>query len=163
MTKLYIQIKDGSPVNHPVYTSNLLQAFGTIPSNWEPFVRVEKPDVGIYEIVEGDKPTYEKVNGVWTDVWFVRAMTQAEKLAKQQTVKDFWAQRPYASNWSAWTFDENLCDYVPPIPRPEPEEGKRIAWCGAENNWKEVPPLPVDGKPYIFNYYEWKWIEAPNV
>ncbi len=163
MIKLYIQVKDGVPINHPAYTENLLYSLGEIPSDWEPFIRVKRPELGVYEILEDEQPTYQRVNGVWTDVWFVRPMTNAEKLAAQQAVKDFWATRPYASNWSAWTFDENTCGFVPPIPRPPPVEGKKVFWCGAENNWKEAPPLPNDGKLYKFNFYDWQWVESPNV
>lgn len=159
---LFIQVKEGQPVNHPALEQNLIEAFGQVPPDWEPFIRVERPTPLIYEIVEDEQPSYRKINGVWMDYWYVRPMTNAEKTSKQQRVKDFWASRPYASNWAAWTFDENLCEYVPPIPRPAPVEGKRVFWCGAENNWKEVPPLPDQGNSYIFDFYQWKWVKNSN-
>lgn len=156
--KLYIQVENGQCVNHPAFEDNLRQAFGDIPANWEPFDRIERPTTGIYEVLESDLPTYQKVNGTWTDVWAVRAMTAAEKAAKQQSVKDAWAAREQAANWSAWTFNEETCQYDPPIPRPEPVEGKIVFWSGADNNWKEAPAYPQDGKQYKFDFFAWTWI-----
>ena len=63
-------------------------------------------------------------------------MTEEEKTAKQQAAKDLWAQRPNLDNFSAWTFDEELCQYVPPIPRPD--DGKIYRWNGSTNAWVEV-------------------------
>lgn len=157
---LFIQVKDGQPINHPALPVNLIQAFGLIPSDWEPFLRVERPSLQLYEILESEEPTYQKVNGVWTDVWAVRPMTSDEKAAKQQVIKDAWAARPYAQNWAAWIFNEDLCTYEPPIALPEPVEGKRIAWCGAEYNWKELPSYPDNGKNYTFNFFAWEWVEV---
>jgi hypothetical protein len=159
---LYIQVIAGQPVNHPAFQDNLVEAFGGIPNNWEPFVRVEKPNE-LYKVVS-DEPTYEKIDGVWTDVWSIRDMTAEEKAAYQQPIKDAWAVRPQAENWSAWTFDDATCQYVPPIPRPEPDQTKIDAgiftvWCGAENNWKDTPPRPQDGKQYKFDFLAWSWVE----
>jgi len=109
--------------------------------------------------MESNEPAYEKVNGVWTDVWYKRDMTVEEKTVRQQVAKNQWAARDQAENWSAWTFDEETCSFVPPIPRPEPVEGKIVFWCGAENNWKETPPYPQDGKQYGFDFFAWIWVE----
>ena len=146
--------------SHPAYPANLVQAFGEVPSNWEPFLRVQSPDLGVYQVLESQEPTYQKVNGVWTDVWSLRDMTPEEKAAKQQTVKDAWATREQAQNWSAWVFNEDTCAYEPPIPRPAPVEGKIVVWCGAENNWKETPAYPQDGKNYRFDFFAWVWVEV---
>ena len=137
---LYIQIENGQTVNHPAFEDNLLQAFGSIPSNWEPFTRVERPTPSIYQVLDSEEPTYQKVNGVWTDVWDLRDMTDAEKAAKQQAVKDAWAANPNASNFTAWTFDESICAYVPPIPRPT--DGKIYTWQGITNSWIVVSATP---------------------
>lgn len=163
---LYIQVENGQTVNHPAFEDNILQAFGNIPNNWELFIRVERSILGIYEVLESEEPTYEKVNGAWTDVWALRPMTDAEKAAKQQTVRDAFNAREQAENWSAWTLDEETCTMRPPIPRPEPDESKleqRIAtfWCGADNNWKDTPPYPQNEKQYKFDFFEWIWKEIP--
>jgi len=85
--KLFIQIKSGQPVNHPAFEDNLIQAFGAVPDHWEQFIRVERPIPGVYEILESDQPIYQKVDGVWTDVWSLRPMTEYE-ITKQQEVRD---------------------------------------------------------------------------
>ena len=161
--KLYIQVENGQTVNHPAFEDNLLQAFGHIPSNWEPFIRVERPNP-VYGVLESDSPTYQKINGVWTDVWAVRPMTQEEKVAKQQVVKDEWAAREQVSNWSAWIFNEDTCKYDPPIPRPQPDQTKLdqgifTFWSGADNNWKDTLPYPQDGSQYKFDFFAWTWIK----
>lgn len=160
---LYIETKDGQPVNHPAFEDNLLQAFGQIPDHWEPFVRVERPVPGVYEVLESEQPAYQKVNGTWTDVWAVRQMTTAEKTAKQQEVIAAFNAREQAENWSAWTLDEATCTMVPPIPRPEPDaaklaQGIMTFWCGAENNWKDTPVRPENSNK--FDFLAWAWVTA---
>ena len=153
---LYIKTENGETRNHPAFESNLLQAFGSIPANWEPFIRVERPVPTVYQVLESDQPVYSKVNGVWTDVWSVRDMTAEEKAAKQQAVRDAFNSREQAANWSAWALDEATCTMIPPTPRPAPVEGKIVFWCGADNNWKEAPARP-EGQ-YKFDFFAWEWI-----
>jgi hypothetical protein len=153
---LYIETENGQIKNHPAFEDNLLQAFGSIPAHWEPFIRVERPTLGVYQILESNEPVYTKVNGVWTDVWSLREMTLEEKTARQQAVITAFNEREYASNWSTWTLDEATCTMVPPIPRPEPVEGKLVMWCGADNNWKEAPARP-EGE-YKFDFIAWAWV-----
>ena len=157
---LYIETENGEAKNHPAFEHNLIEAFGSIPEHWEPFVRVERSALGVYKVVEADTPTYEKVNGVWTDVWSVRDMTLEEKTAKQELVRYVFNERAYASNWSAWTLDEATCEMVPPIPRPERIGGVNMFWCGADANWKEAPTYPVDDKQYKFDFFAWQWVEV---
>jgi hypothetical protein len=153
---LYIEIENGAPKNHPAFMDNLLQAFGSIPAQWEMFTRVERPVLGVYELLAAEESVYAKVNGVWTDVWSVREMTAEEKTAKQQAVIALFNDRDYASNWSAWTLDEATCMMVPPIPRPAPVEGVLVFWCGADANWKEAPARP-EGE-YKFDFIAWAWV-----
>jgi hypothetical protein len=154
---LYIQTENGQTVNHPALESNLIAAFGGVPDHWKPFVRVERPAIGIYEVLESELPAYQLVDGVWTDVWSVRPMTDEEKTAKQQAVIDAWALIPNAFNFTAWVLDEANLRMVPPIPRPV-EEGKIFRWSGADNNWKEAPAKP-EGQ-YVFDFAEWTWVSA---
>lgn len=135
--ELYIQVENGNTVNHPALRDNLLQAFGTIPDNWQPFVRVNSPKLEIYQVLANTEPTYQFVDGVWTDVWQIREMTDEEKLQKQNEVKEIWNARPNRENFSAWTFDEDTCEFVPPIPKPT--DGKQYYWDGTSNSWKEIP------------------------
>lgn len=135
--KLYIQVENGNTVNHPALEDNLLQAFGRIPENWQPFVRVSRPMPKLYEVLESVEPTYEFVDGVWSDVWQIREMTPEEKLEIQNTAKEDWYAKPNRENFSTWTFDEETCQFVPPIPKPV--SGGEYYWDGASNSWKEIP------------------------
>ena len=155
---LYIEIENGVTKNHPAFEDNLVQAFDEVPANWEPFVRVERPLLGLYQVLESNEPTYEKVNGVWTDVWVVRNMTTEEKAALQQRAIEAFNARAQAENWSAWILDEATCTMQPPIPRPEPIEGVNTFWCGAENNWKQAPLRPVDNNQHKFDFFAWQWV-----
>ena len=155
--KLYIQTENGQTVNHPAFEDNLVAAFGGVPDHWKPFVRVERPTLGVYEVLESEQPAYQMVDGVWTDVWSVRPMTDEEKAAVQQQVIDAWALIPNAFNFTAWVLDEATLRMVPPIPRPV-EEGKIFRWSGADNNWKEAPAKP-EGQ-YVFDFAQWTWVSA---
>jgi hypothetical protein len=160
---LYIQVENGQTINHPAYESNLLQAFGAVPNNWEPFTRVERPTLNVYQVLENDEAIYVKVDGVWTDLWNVRDMTSEERTTQQQEIIDAFNSRDQAENWAAWTLDEETCTMMPPIPRPEPDEAKlaqRIMtfWCGADNNWKDTPVRPEGN--YKFDFFAWQWVEV---
>jgi hypothetical protein len=159
---LYIETENGLCKNHPAFEDNLLQAFSSIPSHWEPFTRVEKPLPGVYQILESEDPVYQKINNVWTDVWLLREMTIEEKAAKQQAVRDMFNSHNQAENWSAWTLDEATCIMVPPIPRPEIDQTKLDAkimtyWCGADNIWKDTLVRPEGN--YKFDFINWQWVE----
>ena len=156
---LYIQTENGQTVNHPAFEHNLIEAFGGVPDHWKPFVRVERPTLGVYEVLESQDAAYEFVDGVWTDVWTVRPMTAEEIAAVHQQVIDAWALRPNAFNFTAWVLDEANLIMVPPIPRPV-EEGKIFRWSGADNNWKEAPAKPEGEGQYVFDFAQWIWVSA---
>lgn len=158
---LYIQVKNGQPLNHPALEENLLQAFGAVPFNWEPFDRIERPVPDVYEVVS-NQPVYQKIDGRWKDVWNVRPMTAEEKTAKQQEVITDFNSREQAENWAAWVFDETTCTMQPPIPRPELDETKinqgiMTFWCGVEGKWKDTPLRPKG--LYKFDFFAWTWVE----
>jgi len=153
---LYIQTVNGAVVNHPAYRNNLLEAFGSIPDNWEPFVRVDRPSPTQYQVNESEKSVYTKINGVWTDVWLpCRNMTMEEITVLHQAEKDKWALREQAANWATWIFDEATCKFLPPISKPEIGNYK---WSGADNNWREAPSMPETGGPYKFDFTQWAWV-----
>lgn len=132
--KLYIEIENNVPKNHPAFEDNLLQAFGAIPENWVAFERIEKPQLGVYNILDQEHSKYQLVEGVYKDVWLLRDMTAEEKDAKQQAAKDHWASMTDNKNFTAWVFDEVMCLYTPPVPRPD---GGRHRWDGTANSWIE--------------------------
>jgi hypothetical protein len=152
---LYIQIENENPINHPAFEDNLISAFGSIPDNWQAFARVERPEPGVYQVLTSEESTYQQVNGVWSDVWALRDMTDTERAARQQAVKDAWASRPDAANFAAWTFDESTCSYVPPTARPA--DGP-YAWRGTDNSWVAVPAYPDDGGTYRFDLTTGAWV-----
>lgn len=154
---LYIETENGATKNHPAFEHNLIQAFGSVPAHWEPFTRVERPTPSVYQVLESQEAVYAKVDGVWTDVWTIRDMTDEEKAAVHQRVIDAWALIPNAFNFTAWVLDEAALRMVPPTPRPV-EEGKIFRWSGADNNWKEAPAKP-EGQ-YTFDFAQWAWIQA---
>ena len=155
--ELYIQIKDGMPYEHPAVEKNLLETFGQIPEGWEPFVRVSRP-YGLYKVFLQSDPTYEKVDGVWTDVWHYREMTAEEKATEIQAYKDHWDSLPNRDNFSAWSFDEATRAYVPPIPKPN--DGKNYFWQGTTSLWVELPQYPDDGKKYKLDIASATWVEV---
>ena len=160
---LYIEIENGGVKNHPALEDNLMQVFGTIPDNWEPFVRVERPTHSIYQVLDPQESVYAQVDGVWTDVWIIRDMTAEEKTTKQQAVRDAFNAREQSENWSAWVLDEETCQMAPPIYAPAPNRTKLeqkiyTFWCGADNNWKDTPARP-DGN-YKFDFFAWDWVEV---
>jgi len=170
--ELFIRIKDGQPVEHPIFEDNFRQAFpdvdvNNLPPEFARFERVERPTLGVYETFVYKKPTYELVDGVYKDVWHVRDMTAEEKTAKQQgVISDFNAQEQ-AENWATWTFDATICRMVSPVPPPETDQTKVRSgiftfWCGADNNWKDTPVCPNNGKPQTFDFLAWQWVEVVN-
>jgi hypothetical protein len=87
---LYIKVIDGSPVDHPLLETNLLHIYDeleNIPDHYEPFVRVgQNVNPGLYQKVVF---TYEKIDGVWQDVWTVVDMTDDEKSVRESELKDW--------------------------------------------------------------------------
>lgn len=163
--KLYIKVADGLPIDHPAFELNLLDAFGEVPSNWEPFVRVPDPTLTDSSIVlTYSLPIYRKVDGVWRDEWQYRSKTAEELAAEKEAllapVREQWANRRYAHNFTAWVLNEEKLMYEPPIPRPAGPGLYR--WSGPDNNWKLAPPFPQDGKQYYFDFDNWVNVEITD-
>lgn len=164
--KLYIQVENGQAVNHPAFEDNLIEAFGVIPDNWEPFTRVPNPAASDNTLVlNSPEPTYQKIDGVWTDVWSFRSKTAeelaVEKEARLTALRSAWASRLYANNFTAWVLNTETEQYSAPVPRPD--DGKFYRWSGPDNNWKEADPIPQDGKQYYFDFDNWVNVEITNV
>jgi hypothetical protein len=141
MENLYIEVVDGEIINHPIFESNLIQAFPDIALNdqdkYIPFERIPQPTVGIFEVNEGVVYEFDGLNKV-RDVWKIRPMTAEEKQAKIDKIR---AMQPYPS----WTFDETTLVWSAPVPYPGelPTPGqdltnlKRYIWDEEILNWKE--------------------------
>lgn len=81
--RLFIQIENGQPIQHPIMEKNLLQAFpGTdienLPERFANFVRVPQPILPPYYIFDPSNSIYEWHNGYVKDVWSFRPMTEKE-------------------------------------------------------------------------------------
>lgn len=130
--KLFIQIRDGQPFQHPIFGENFREAFPHIDTNNLPpefarFERIQPPAVGIYEVLLG--PSYQWADGIVKDVWLVRPMSAQEKAAKQDQVKADWAEHGFQS----WSFNEATCSFVPPVPYPD--DGQRYRWDESTVSW----------------------------
>lgn len=133
--KYYIRIKDGLPFEHPILESNFKRAFpdidvNNLPPEFAEFERVKKPDLGVYEVYEG--LTYEWVDGVVKDVHNIRQLTNEEKTEKQNQVKADWAETGFPS----WIFNEETCNFDPPIPYPEDDSINVYDWNEETLSWE---------------------------
>jgi len=131
---LYIKVIDGNTVDHPVFEQNLMDAFGTIPPEYQPFIRIARPDISSITVFQNivetyETPTYRQVDGVWQDIWTVVDLTEEEKAAKIAAVRQ---TPPFAS----WTLDESTLIWNPPVPRPD--DGKFYQWNEENQTWTEV-------------------------
>lgn len=73
--RLFIQIRDGQPFEHPIIEDNFREAFPDIdpdnlPASFAPFERIAPPQITDDQILLG--PTYEWVGDVVCDVWTVK-------------------------------------------------------------------------------------------
>lgn len=137
--ELFIQIRDGQPYEHPIFKDNLLEAFPGInlhdlPSSFARFEKSEPPILGPYDICHGVE--YIWAGDVVKESYVVTRLSEEEKLAKQNDVKEAWAMNP---NWASWTFNEDLCAFEPPVPLPN--DGKHYMWEEALGEWKEVDSI----------------------
>lgn len=131
---LYIKIKDGQPFEHPIVEDNLIAAFpevdiNNLPASFAPFEKTEIPSVGVYETYKGS--VYQWEGNIVKEVHLVETMSEEEKTAKQNEVKELWYFRP---GWNSWIFNEELCIFEPPIPYPN--DGKMYIWEEALQEWK---------------------------
>lgn len=132
---LYIETENEQIKNHPAFEENLLQAFGDIPENWKPFKRVERPDIGVYEVLDPEYSEYQLVDGVYIDVWTTRNMTVEEKISKQNETISTWRTK-WGDSHLSWVFNKDICAFEPPIVKPQ--DGKIYRWDESTINWVEV-------------------------
>jgi hypothetical protein len=130
---LYIQIRNGGPFEHPIPEWNMRLLFADFdvdnpPDGFEKFVRVPLREIGIYEIYEGS--FYEKKNGVYTDVHYIRPMTEKEKRLKIENVK---RNQPYKS----WILKESTLTWH--APKPLPDEQNKYFWDESKLEWVLFP------------------------
>lgn len=133
--ELYILVKNGKPMNHPLLKENIEMVypdvdFDNLPIWLAKFERVPSPIMGPYE--KNQRNEYEFVNGVVKDVWYADPMTEDEILEKQNQEKEFWKVNGYPS----WTFDEAQCIFVPPVEYPN--DGNLYEWNEKMLTWDRI-------------------------
>jgi len=85
--RLFIQIRNGEPYEHPILEDNFVLAFpdidlNNLPENFARFERVPCDiDLDIYEVAE---VSYQFINGIVKDVWSKRPMTNEERIQKDE-------------------------------------------------------------------------------
>lgn len=138
--KLFIQLRDGQPYEHPVMEENMRQLFPehdleTDPDGFAKFTRVKKP-ILVYESIdtsyghEGCGCAYESDgDDGFKDVWKTIPMSDEEKTEKITRTKQ---DCPFLS----WTFNEPDCTMQPPVEYPE--DGREYRWNEEIINWIEI-------------------------
>lgn len=169
--RLFIQIRDGQPFEHPILDENMREAFphidqNNLPETFAEFIRVAPPVTDRFEVYEG--VTYEKVGSVYTDVHHVRPMTEEEKADKIAQIK---AHKP-GNNWrwddvklkwlppilpttgGPWRFDRQALDWVIATEPPFP------SWTLREDGLIYVAPIPrpQDGRLYHWDEPTLSWV-----
>jgi hypothetical protein len=78
--ELYIKVdENGNAIGNPYLPENLRDHFpdGVPQDQYQSFIRIERPEPGIFENVS-ETSTYQKVNGIWQDVWEITSKTNDE-------------------------------------------------------------------------------------
>lgn len=166
--RLFIQIRDGQPFEHPILDENMREAYphidqNNLPDTFAEFIRVPPPVLGHFEVYEG--VTYEKVGDYYTDVHHVRQMTEAEKADKIQAMKpgDNWRWDEEKLRWLAplmpttggpWRFDIQAGDWVIATEPPFP------SWVLRDDGLVYVAPVPrpQDGQRYRWDEPTLSWV-----
>jgi hypothetical protein len=171
--KLFIKVKDGEPVDHPITAENFAQTFPDIdtenlPPEFAKFIRVPQPQLDRFEVYEG--VTYEWNGWAFTDVHHARPMSAAEREERIQQLK---SQKPSGSwRWNEvhlrwipnlkpipktggpWRFDVAALDWVIATEPPYP------SWVLSEDgtHYTAPTPRPQDGKLYRWDEPTLSWI-----
>lgn len=107
---LFIRILDGEPFEHPILEDNFRAAYpdvdiDNLPPEFARFQRVERPETGVYEV---STVSYEWVDGLVSDVWTLRPMTDQER-------QDKIAEVMAAPHPEHFIFSEEECAWVPDL------------------------------------------------
>ena len=134
--RLFIRIKDGKPFEHPIMEDNFILAFpeidlNNLPPEFAEFIRMGPPAfLGPYQRYDG--VTYEWEGNKVKDFHHIYEFTEAERIEKQNQVKEDWAQNGFPS----WVFDEEKCTFLAPVEYPN--DGKKYIWDEQTVSWVEV-------------------------
>ena len=86
--KLFIQLRNGQPFEHPIMADNFYQAFphldeNKLPPEFAKFEKTELPTIDIFEVVDGSAYVMHP-DGVVREIWTVRPMTDDERATRTQ-------------------------------------------------------------------------------
>lgn len=106
--KLFIQIRDGRPYEHPIMEDNFRQAFpdvdvNNLPSEFARFERIAPPIANIFEVVVDSH--YEWDGDIVKDVWVTRPMTEEEEAEKRRQLTD---GAYFVLNWRKETTQQKI-------------------------------------------------------
>lgn len=166
--RLIVRVENESPVGGPILEDNFVVAFPNIDvdnlsEGWAYFEKTEKPtfdQVGVYQVLENEPEIVLQENGTYKEVWTIRNMTDEEKLAKQNLIKELWTN-PVNARLTSWTFNEATCQYEAPVAMPADANEVEYQWVDATQEWVAKPN---DGQEYVFNHEteEWEVYVAPE-
>ena len=91
------------------------------------------------------KTEYDKLKEIWYGKLKKSGFEDIER--DENTLKEY----------SSWIFNENICEFEPPI--PQPIDGKNYFWDENNIKWVENPDYPTDGLNYSFDYNSMKWVK----
>tara|TARA_R110000822_G_scaffold196718_1_gene334657 strand:+ start:310 stop:714 length:405 start_codon:yes stop_codon:yes gene_type:complete len=132
--RLFIQIRDGAPFEHPIQEDNFKFAFpqidmNNLPEEFMDFERVDQK-TELYEVFT-EMPYFIDTDNVVRN-GTKRDMTAEEKAAKIQELKDHWEIIGFPS----WVFDETTGDFSAPLPYPD--QDRKYRWNEDIVNWVEI-------------------------
>jgi hypothetical protein len=88
--RLFIQIRDGVPFEHPIIDDNFRQAFpevdtSNLPSEFANFIRIDRPKLKTFE--KNQRVEYVWDGDVVKDFWTAEQMTDEEVVAKKNEIE----------------------------------------------------------------------------
>lgn len=144
---LFIELKDGKPINHPISESNLRAFYPNLkvespPQGFARFVKKSEPikppnlRLDYAEYVLDEKLTKENGSLTYTDNYVFRPYTTEER---EELIREF---KKISPNEKDWVFDEETLTLVPPIPKPT--DGKNYIWFYPDMNIGETQGRWID-------------------
>ena len=155
MADFYIKIDSdnkliGLPEGKNALAANLPDHdFTNPPSGYVEMEMTAPPDISFQPYKKFDTTTssftgesydyiYDSSTNKAKQVWYTRDLTDAEKTAKQNEIKDQWAK----VGFSSWTWDETICGFKPPVEEPSDSinkgGSKMYQWNEATQKWDQV-------------------------
>ena len=132
---LYIKVVDGEVEGYPILESNLSEVVDNFKKNPTSLYRVYKktdmPNLTPYQVFV--RTELDIFDDVVQERHIVRDMTSTEKEAKIQDCHDVWKS---GDNFASWTFNEDTCQYDPPVAKPI--DDKSYVWDNSTSSWTEV-------------------------